>query len=105
MTKAEFKHYDWGLVQTFLISSDRPYYRFEPPSEKTFGWDDPFPGFFQSKSIFHMLESIGSARIEGNNTSLLEYMEAGSWKKRLKYLWELKRSKTSKAPWISLKTT
>ncbi len=31
--------------------------------------------FFQIKSIFQMLESIGSARIEGNNTTLLEYIE------------------------------
>lgn len=31
--------------------------------------------FFQLKSIFHMLESIGSARIEGNNTTVAEYIE------------------------------
>lgn len=31
--------------------------------------------FFQLKHIFHMLESIGSARIEGNNTTVAEYME------------------------------
>ena len=31
--------------------------------------------FFQLKSIFHTLESIGSARIEGNNTTLAEYIE------------------------------
>lgn len=31
--------------------------------------------FFQLKDIFHRLESIGSARIEGNNTTILEYME------------------------------
>lgn len=31
--------------------------------------------FFQLKSLFHMLESIGSARIEGNNTTVLEYIE------------------------------
>jgi len=31
--------------------------------------------FFQLKHIFHMLESIGSARIEGNNTTIAEYME------------------------------
>jgi Fic family protein len=31
--------------------------------------------FFQLKNIFHRLESIGSARIEGNNTTIVEYME------------------------------
>jgi Fic family protein len=31
--------------------------------------------FFQIKDIFHMLESIGSARIEGNRTTILEYIE------------------------------
>jgi Fic family protein len=34
------------------------------------------PGvFFQLKHIFHTLESIGSARIEGNNTTVAEYIE------------------------------
>jgi len=34
------------------------------------------PGiFFQLKHIFHTLESIGSARIEGNNTTIAEYIE------------------------------
>lgn len=31
--------------------------------------------FFQLKGIFHLLESIGSARIEGNRTTLVEYIE------------------------------
>jgi Fic family protein len=31
--------------------------------------------FFQLKNLFHMLESIGSARIEGNNTTIEEYIE------------------------------
>jgi Fic family protein len=31
--------------------------------------------FFQLKRIFHMLESVGSARIEGNNTTMAEYIE------------------------------
>ena len=31
--------------------------------------------FFQLKHIFHTLESIGSARIEGNNTTITEYIE------------------------------
>ena len=32
--------------------------------------------FNQIKHIFHMLESIGSARIEGNNTTISEYIES-----------------------------
>ena len=31
--------------------------------------------FRQLKHIFHTLESIGSARIEGNNTTIAEYIE------------------------------
>jgi len=31
--------------------------------------------FFQLKHIFHTLESISSARIEGNNTTIIEYIE------------------------------
>lgn len=32
--------------------------------------------FFKMKNIFHMLESIGSSRIEGNNTTIAEYVES-----------------------------
>ncbi|UZV57152.1 Fic family protein [Pasteurella multocida] len=32
--------------------------------------------FLQLKSIFHMLESLGSARIEGNHTTLADYVES-----------------------------
>ncbi len=31
--------------------------------------------FFQLKGIFHILESVGSARIEGNRTTISEYIE------------------------------
>lgn len=31
--------------------------------------------FMQLKALFHMLESIGSSRIEGNNTTVLDYVE------------------------------
>jgi Fic family protein len=36
----------------------------------------PAPIFFQLKRIFHMLESLGSARIEGNHTTLADYVES-----------------------------
>jgi Fic family protein len=32
--------------------------------------------FYQLKSIFHIMESLGSARIEGNNTTLADYVES-----------------------------
>jgi Fic family protein len=38
--------------------------------------DTPAPVFFQLKSIFHTLESLGSARIEGNHTSLADYIDS-----------------------------
>ena len=31
--------------------------------------------FFELKNLFHMLESIGSARIEGNHTTIIQYVE------------------------------
>jgi Fic family protein len=40
------------------------------------GGDTPHAMFFQLKAIFHMLESLGSARIEGNHTTLADYIEA-----------------------------
>lgn len=36
----------------------------------------PFPVFLQLKRVFHLLESLGSARIEGNHTTLADYIEA-----------------------------
>jgi hypothetical protein len=38
--------------------------------------------FFQLKHIFQTLESIGSARIEGNNTTIAEYIETKLENKR-----------------------
>jgi filamentation induced by cAMP protein fic len=35
----------------------------------------PYIFFFQLKDIFQILETLGSARIEGNNTTLSEYVE------------------------------
>lgn len=44
----------------------------------------PAPIFFQLKSLFHSLESLGSARIEGNNTTIIDYMDFKSEKKKPK---------------------
>lgn len=36
----------------------------------------PAPVFVELKTIFHTLESLGSARIEGNHTTLVDYVES-----------------------------
>lgn len=36
----------------------------------------PFPVFVQLKQVFHLLESLASARIEGNHTTLADYVDA-----------------------------
>lgn len=41
-----------------------------------FSGTTPSSIFFQIKDIFHYLESLGSARIEGNRTTLADYIEA-----------------------------
>ncbi|MHB8093340.1 MAG: Fic family protein [Candidatus Aminicenantales bacterium] len=41
----------------------------------------PGQTFFQIKAIFHILESIGSARIEGNRTTVIEYIDQKMEKK------------------------
>lgn len=74
--KAIFKHYDLQMVfpdfrsplTDLIIELD--YLRKKQLDGSTF----PIV-FFQLKHIFHTLESIGSARIEGNNTTILEYIE------------------------------
>ena len=42
---------------------------------KQLGGDVPPYIFFQLKNIFQILETLGSARIEGNNTTLSQYVE------------------------------
>jgi Fic family protein len=36
----------------------------------------PPPVFLQLKTVFHLLESLASARIEGNHTTLADYVDA-----------------------------
>lgn len=36
----------------------------------------PWPVFIQLKQVFHLLESLASARIEGNHTTLADYVES-----------------------------
>lgn len=42
---------------------------------KQLSGDVPPHIFFQLKNIFQILETLGSARIEGNNTTLSQYVE------------------------------
>lgn len=76
MSEAKFVHYDLKLVEPLFGSSltdliiELDYLRKKPLSGSTHP-----KVFFQLKHIFHTLESIGSARIEGNNTTIAEYIE------------------------------
>lgn len=73
---SKFKHYDLKLIEpkfgaeiTDLIIS------LEPLRQKVLRGTTIPKLFFQLKQIFHTLESIGSSRIEGNNTTIAEYIE------------------------------
>jgi Fic family protein len=76
MLEAKFFHYDLKLVDPSFGSSltdliiELDYLR-----KKSLGGSTHSKVFFQLKHIFHTLESIGSARIEGNNTTIAEYIE------------------------------
>lgn len=76
MSAAIFKHFDLKLLEPDFGSSltdliiELDYLR-----KKQLGGSTHPKVFFQLKNIFHKLESIGSARIEGNNTTIAEYME------------------------------
>ena len=73
---SEFKHYDLELVEPDFGSTitdliiDLDYLR-----RKELGGSTHPKMFFQLKRIFHTLESIGSARIEGNNTTITDFIE------------------------------
>ncbi|TAF44672.1 MAG: Fic family protein [Sphingobacteriales bacterium] len=76
MLAAQFLHYDLKLIEPsfgslltdLIIELD--YLR-----KKPLGGSTHPKVFFQLKHIFHTLESIGSARIEGNNTTIAAYIE------------------------------
>lgn len=76
MKESKFSHYDLRLLNPSFGSSltdliiELDYLR-----KKPLGGSTHPRVFFQLKHIFHTLESIGSARIEGNNTTIAEYFE------------------------------
>lgn len=73
---SKFKHIDLKLIQPTFDSEitdliiELDYLRMKQLKGSTHPQI-----FFQIKQIFHMLESIGSARIEGNHTTIAEYIE------------------------------
>lgn len=73
---AEFRHIDLRLVRpTFDSGLTDLILELDHLRKKQLDGSTPSTTFRQLKGIFHMLESIGSARIEGNNTTVLEYIE------------------------------
>ncbi|MBI5561144.1 MAG: Fic family protein [Deltaproteobacteria bacterium] len=71
-----FKHYDLELVvPEFSSSLTDLIIELDHLRRKKLSGSTRPAVFFQLKNIFHTLESIGSARIEGNNTTIAEYIE------------------------------
>jgi len=74
---ALFKHHDLTLINPAF---DSPLVdvltELEHLRRLKLAGSTPAPVFFQLKYIFHMLESLGSARIEGNHTTLADYVES-----------------------------
>lgn len=72
-----FAHYDLDVLNpTFDSSLVDVVTELEHMRRLRLEGTTPAPVFFQLKLIFHMLESLGSARIEGNHTTLSEYIES-----------------------------
>ncbi|WP_461518693.1 Fic family protein [Porticoccus sp.] len=73
---AQFKHVELSLVSPTFDSKlmDALMELNHLRRLRLYGSTRPFL-FFQLKEIFHLLESVGSARIEGNRTTVSEYIE------------------------------
>ena len=74
---AAFKHFDLALLNPAF---DSPLVdvltELEHLRRLQLTGTTPAPVFFQLKRVFYMLESLGSARIEGNHTTLADYVES-----------------------------
>lgn len=69
-------HYDLALPElSFDATLTDLIIELEHLRKKSLGGSTHPQVFFQLKHLFHTLESIGSARIEGNNTTVAEYIE------------------------------
>jgi len=73
---ASFEHFDLTLVSPSFDSNltDTLMELNHLRRQRLVGTTEPWV-FFQLKNIFHLLESVGSARIEGNRTTISEYVE------------------------------
>jgi Fic family protein len=77
MSEAKFVHFDLKLVEpAFGSSLTDLIIALDFLRKKELGGSTHPKVFFQLKHIFQTLESIGSARIEGNNTTIAEYIES-----------------------------
>lgn len=73
---AQFKHFDLKMmVPSFNSRLTDLIIELDYLRKKRLGGTTHPKIFFQLKHIFHTLESIGSARIEGNRTTVAEYIE------------------------------
>ena len=73
---AAFKHFNLKLIEpSFGSSLTDLVIELDHLRKKRLGGTTPPLVFFQLKDLFHMLESLGSARIEGNRTTLAEIIE------------------------------
>ena len=74
---AEFLHHDLELLNpSFDSGLVDVLSELEHLRRLQLGGDTPPTVFFQLKELFHTLESLGSARIEGNHTTLADYIES-----------------------------
>lgn len=75
--KREFRHIDLKLIDPpFNSNLTKLVMELNHLRSKRLMGTTPPKIFFQLKTIFHIIESIGSARIEGNRTTILEYVDA-----------------------------
>ena len=72
MSKQEFIHIP---EPSFSSNLTKRIIELDALRHKQLGGTTPKHLFFQLKDIFHFLESLGSARIEGNRTTVQEYIE------------------------------
>ncbi|MBN1472866.1 MAG: hypothetical protein JW925_13915, partial [Syntrophaceae bacterium] len=73
---AIFKHFDLKIVEpSFGSRLTDLVIELDHLRKKQLGGTTPPLVFFQLKDLFHMLESLCSARIEGNRTTLAEIIE------------------------------
>ncbi len=77
MSTPSFTHQDLKLIEpSFGSTLTDLILGLEELRKRRLGGSTSPSVFFQLKQIFHTVESIGSARIEGNNTTVAEYIES-----------------------------